>query len=402
MSFYVKKWGLGHRSGWRVSAVALVAVCAVGLSACGVGGSSDGGGGGDEGPIKIALLAAETGPLAQSTYAKAANLRVKEINAAGGVNGRDLKLTVYDIGADPQTAINAANKLVGDHNVIVIGGAVTTLVNAVQPILDRADIPLLYQANTAALSRDVSGYKKIFSLGATTQAQQAAPVNFAKNKLGAGSVAVIGTNDEGSQTAARFGKEAAKEAGLTLQSDQAVAPTVTDVTPQILKIKAADVILEIGVPAVDTIVIRNARQNGVDVPILTTAGGAAQVTYKLTPADQLKDVYVTAVCATDVPLENQVDGAAKTYLKAFADEYGADVKQGTLAGTNYDGVSLAALALEAVGSSDKAKLIEYFDSSVKLEGVCGSYESQPEIGVLASPKNAFIMSAEGGHLKRAE
>lgn len=398
MSIKVNKQRLRSRSVLQVSALAFAGM--VGFTAC--AGQTDGGGDSGDGPVKIALMVSETGPIVQPAYLQAGELKEKQINEAGGVGGRDVEVNVYDIGGDPQTAINAANKAVGEGNVIAVGVAVTTLVNAVQPILERADVPLLYMANTASLTTDVSGFDNIFALTATTQAQQSAAVDFMKNNLGVKSVALTNTNDEGSQAAAGFAKSSVEEAGLEVQSDQAVAPTVTDLTPQVLNLKDADAILENGVPSVDTILIRNARQNGVDIPILLSIGGAGQVSNKLTPADQLDGVYINGVCAADIPLANQAGGPAEEYLSDFSAAYGADTPHSTLAGVVYDGLGIAADAVESVGSSDPAKLTEYFRDSVDSEGVCGTYKSNSETGVLASPDNAFVLSAAGGQLKRAE
>jgi len=101
------------------------------LSACGSSSSSGGGGG----PIKIGALTDLTGAFGVVGKANkaVAEFTVDEINAAGGVLGRQLELTVVDSATDPSVGAQAAKRLVESTKVdMVIGGVATNMREAIR------------------------------------------------------------------------------------------------------------------------------------------------------------------------------------------------------------------------------------------------------------------------------
>ena len=73
--------------------------------------------------IRIAVAASMTGPLAESgdEVKRGAELAAKDINAAGGVNGRRIVLTVEDDVCDPKQAVSVANRIVAEQIALVDG-----------------------------------------------------------------------------------------------------------------------------------------------------------------------------------------------------------------------------------------------------------------------------------------
>lgn len=79
-----------------------------------------------------------------------ADLYLKEVNDAGGIDGKKLNLIFEDDEANPDKSIQAFNKLVDNDSVPVIMGAVTSgSTNAVGPQATSRSIPLLAPASTA-------------------------------------------------------------------------------------------------------------------------------------------------------------------------------------------------------------------------------------------------------------
>jgi branched-chain amino acid transport system substrate-binding protein len=374
----------------RATAVAGAALLATGLAACGGGGAAAQTG--KNSTIRIAVLAPLTGAYAADANPKALKLAEKKINADGGVHGRDVKLSIYDTASDAQVALNAANKAVADGVDIAIGGIFTTELKAIEPVFARAHIPQLSLANETG--------KTSFNVNPPQTAGAEASVAFAQKVLHAKSAALLTTNDEGSLSNAKINADAAHKAGLPVAGRQEVAPTATDITPQIRELKGVDVVLETAVPTVDTIAIRTMRQNAIDVPLVLSLGGIFQITGQLTPPDQLHNVYINSICAAALPIEAQHNELAKAYLEQFAAEYGHQAAQSPLAPRFFDAVHIAA---EAVASADSPeKRIKYLESSLDYRGACGSYKSGPGSRYLGSPENAFIMSAKDGKLTRAD
>src|SRR5258706_530306 len=73
------------------------------------------------------------------------NMRVDEINANGGINGRKLKLVVEDHGYDPKKAVLATQKLVQKDRIFALVGPISTpTAMASVPILFDKNIPHLF------------------------------------------------------------------------------------------------------------------------------------------------------------------------------------------------------------------------------------------------------------------
>src|SRR5690349_24144692 len=90
-------------------------------------------------PIKIGALFAVTGPASflGEPERNSAQMVVDEINKAGGVKGRKLELVTYDTGGDASKAVQLANKLIkNDQVVAVIGPSTTGDTMAVIPVLE--------------------------------------------------------------------------------------------------------------------------------------------------------------------------------------------------------------------------------------------------------------------------
>jgi branched-chain amino acid transport system substrate-binding protein len=73
--------------------------------------------------IRIAVAASMTGPLAESgdEVKRGAELAARDINAAGGVNGRKIVLSIEDDACDPKQAVSVANHVVGEQIALVDG-----------------------------------------------------------------------------------------------------------------------------------------------------------------------------------------------------------------------------------------------------------------------------------------
>jgi branched-chain amino acid transport system substrate-binding protein len=77
-----------------------------------------------KGEILIGNLQDESGGMKalSSALTYAATLKIEEVNAAGGINGRMLKLVTYDTRSDVNEAINALNRMVSQDKVPVVLG----------------------------------------------------------------------------------------------------------------------------------------------------------------------------------------------------------------------------------------------------------------------------------------
>lgn len=124
-----------------LSAAALAATM---LTACGSGGGSSSG---DGDTVKVGLLHSLTGSMAisEKSVRDAEMLAIKEINAAGGVNGKQIEYVEEDGASEPSTFATKAEKLIDSEGVSTIFGCWTSSSRkAVKPIVEEYGSLLWY------------------------------------------------------------------------------------------------------------------------------------------------------------------------------------------------------------------------------------------------------------------
>lgn len=124
-----------------LSAAALAATM---LTACGSGGGSSSG---DGDTVKVGLLHSLTGSMAisEKSFRDAEVLAIKEINAAGGVNGKRIEYVEEDGASEPSTFATKAEKLIDSEGVSTIFGCWTSSSRkAVKPIVEEYGSLLWY------------------------------------------------------------------------------------------------------------------------------------------------------------------------------------------------------------------------------------------------------------------
>jgi len=99
------------------------------------------------GPIKIGYLPALTGPSSSTGVGmtRGTELAVSVINAAGGINGRQIELVVRDTQSDPTKAVNAVAELAQRARASIIWGPLNSgEALAATPLISRQNIPMLH------------------------------------------------------------------------------------------------------------------------------------------------------------------------------------------------------------------------------------------------------------------
>jgi urea transport system substrate-binding protein len=118
-------------------------VATIGLAGC-LGGS---GGGGGSGPIKVGLLSPLSG--AWTVYGRAHKrgfeIAIDQVNAEGGINGREVEVILEDYETDPKLATEKAQKLARQDNVDVLAGSFSAATrNATMRVANQEGLILLF------------------------------------------------------------------------------------------------------------------------------------------------------------------------------------------------------------------------------------------------------------------
>jgi len=347
--------------GWRTSAALLVAGAAAltGCSAEGAGGSDD--------TYKIGMLAALSGPAAQTGQHQrdGAQAAVDAINEAGGVNGRKLKLVVRDDAGNPNTAVSGFNELVRDDAIVgIFGSTFGSATLAVKPLLDRNEIPVIAPNTTHEITNPSSEW--LFRNIISAEGEVEAAVELAREN-GIEKIAVLHSTDAyGSQ-----GGDLLKNSGLDVVAVEEMESDATDVTTQLTKIKAAkpDALFLWAITPGAGLALKNAGQVGLDVPIIS--GVAGPTAGNITAAGQssaLSRWLNVGLIDPENPLPRQEEAIEN--LKAAQPDYAPDV----YSVTGYSGIELFAEALEAAGEdADRSAIRDAIESIQGLDTVSGVY-----------------------------
>jgi len=341
--------------GWRRSAVAL-ALCTSAASA-------------QAQEVRLPVLVPLTGFVAlEGTSQKNGALL-----AASQSRDVVFKPDVLDTAATPEAAVNAWARAVGDPPPLaVIGPILGTQMLALLPLAKERDVPLITISGTARLSD--MGVPQLFRFFPSDATVKVAHARYVVEKLGAKRPAVIYQSTAYGQS----GREQLAKTFAELKTppvlEESVATTVNDLTPALLRAKAANadvLVLHLHAPST-VLAIRQARQLLPNLPIVAGSAIHQPVTAALLEPSELKGVCAETAAS---PV-----AAATPAMRAFLDAYRAAYKSDpdAYAAAQYDGVRMlgdviASLRRDNI-SATPAKVRERL-AMARYQGVVATYWS---------------------------
>ena len=240
-----------------------------------------------------------------------------QINAAGGVLGRKVKVVVEDDQSKPEEAVNAVLKLINqDKAVAIIGEVASTRSLAGAAICQRSHVPMLSPASTNPKVTKVGNY--IFRVCFTDNFQGWAMAHFAMTDLKIKRFAVLYDVTQDYSTGLRdFFKEAVKKDGGQIVADESYSGTDIDFRPQLSKIKNAqpDAIYVPGYYTQVGSICKQARDLGITVPLLGGDGWDSDRT-AATGGDAVNGCYFTNHYSAD-----QDRPEVKQFVDAYKKKY---------------------------------------------------------------------------------
>lgn len=282
--------------------------------------------------IKLGVLTDMTGVYASlgKSVTQAQRLWAKQTNAAGGICGRTIELTVRDHGYDPQKAVAAYTELAPG----VLGFAQfigSPFVAAVEPRIDGQDKGLVLPQ---AWSASLLGSPYVRVIGATYDVETINAVDYllAEKRVAKGDkIGHVYFEGDYGENALVGSKYAARQAGLTVV-EQKIKPTDNDMSAQVAALKRAyvkAVIVSAG-PRQAASLVGVAAATGFQVPVIGNNSAFAPQLLA-TPAGPalMKDYYVAS---STLPIGSTEPAPAKL-AKEYAAAYPKDVlDNGVVAG----------------------------------------------------------------------
>jgi branched-chain amino acid transport system substrate-binding protein len=217
----------------RFLAVSIAACGALLVAACGSSGSSS-----PSSPIMVGITGPFSGPYADpgSAIKNAGLLAIDDINAAGGINGRKLQGVPEDDACDAQTGVQAAQKLLNEKIVIIVGGYCSGASIPESDTLHRnGDLPFI-TAGSSNPKFTEQGYDNVFRMVSRDDQEAPADVSFMKDWLKATKIAIMHDNTTYAKGVADSAKQAALASGMTVTYFDAITPGQRDYTAALEKV----------------------------------------------------------------------------------------------------------------------------------------------------------------------
>ena len=323
-------------------------------------------------PIKIGFIASMTGTAATAGFngIVGVNMAVKEINARGGVLGRQLAVVSADDQSDPTAAVNEARRLVQREKVDVIAGPIASqLTMAAAPVFTEGKVAQISISGAAAITTQVAPYH--FSLLPSSEAQADAIANYIATTLKAKSVATI--HDSGAQ--ARSIIEAIKanfaKRGIPITGEEEYSLATTDMTPQLLTLRRGNpeaMVLIAGTGTDTGYVVKNLADLNWNIKVVGNISVVVQpaVTIKVAGPDAFKNTaginYKSLTyCSTDAVGSSDYAKFAVRLKAEVGDKF--PQYSPTVVSYIYDIVNVFKAAIEATKTTDGPTLTAWLEQS---------------------------------------
>jgi branched-chain amino acid transport system substrate-binding protein len=308
--------------------------------------------------IKIGVNEPLTGAFAASgTYVvNGAKIAADEINAKGGILGKQIELVIEDNKSNPTEAAAVAEKLITRDKVPVMMGAWgSSLTLAVMPKLMEYETPMVVETSSSG-KITTSGNPYIFRISPPSAIEAVAFKQIVdKLALKKADFLVI-NNDWGRGTAEDFGKMF-KEKGINVGLVETMDQGAQDMSAQLSKIKGSDSETLIVTTAVDqlTLIFKQAAALGLKKKIITT-GGSQNPDQIIAQAGAAANG--TMHLTTFLPWfpDKTPNPKATEYFIAEWKKRGFDFAGCTESFRGYDGIRTAAAAIEKAGKADAAAI----------------------------------------------
>lgn len=185
-------------------------------------------------------------------------------------------------------------------------------------------------------------------------------------------IAEINTNESyGLNSSGAFNAEV-KKLGSKVDSEQKISPTATDLTSQVLGFNGADWIAAWIYPNEFGVLDKQLKQNGKTAKIMGSGSAELAFGFGLLKVGQTAgDYYATLGCNPEDPAAGSALASVVTAYKAAYPKAAVPFSQAISA---YDGVFIAAKAVEAAGSTDPKAINDQL-SKITYTGACGDYKA---------------------------
>ncbi|HEV3209633.1 MAG TPA: ABC transporter substrate-binding protein [Chthoniobacterales bacterium] len=345
--------------------------------------------------IKIGEFGSLTGDNASfgTSQNNGVQMAVEEINAAGGVLGKKIDLTVEDNMTKQGETTTIARKLISqDHVVAIIGEVASSKTLEAAPIAQAAKIPLIATAATNPKVTQTGDY--VFRVCFTDDFQAVVIARFVLEKLKQKNIAFMtDVKQDYSVGLTKIAKDYLAKNGGNIVKEQSYSSGDKDFRAQLTDLKSAnpDVIIITGYYPEASLIAKQARQFGIKA---TLVGGDGWDGSSLIPVGgkAIEGAFFSNHFSTE-----DKSPLVQDFVKKYKQKYNA--VPDAFAALGYDATKLLADAIKRAGSTDSDKIRAAIQDTEGFPGVSGKITIGKDRNAV---KSAVILTIKDGALKYAE
>ncbi len=363
-------------------------------AALGLGGCDKSGG--SAGEIVVGEFASLTGK--EATFGTSSHegtlLAIEEINAAGGVLGKKIKLLTEDNQSKAGESATVVNKLISkDGAVAILGEVASSRSLEAAPICQSNSIPMISPSSTNPKVTETGNF--IFRVCFIDPFQGTVMANFAKNRLNAKKVAVFtDVKSDYSKGLAKFFKEGFSKGGGEIVAELDFNGGDKDFKGQLTTIKSKnpDAVFVPGYYTDAALICIQAKEIGLTVPLF---GGDGWESEKLTEIgkEAVEGNYFSTHYHPEVS-----SAKSKAFVESYKKRFGGKMPD-AMAALGYDSAMLLADAFKRAESTDGAKVRDALAATKGLEAVTGKTTLDAKRDAV---KAAVIIQVKGGKFSFVE
>lgn len=316
-------------------------------------------------------------------------LAVEEMNAAGGINGKQIKLITYDDKGDTKEVGAAVTRLVAnDHVVAVLGEVASNLSLAGAPVCQEHGVPMVSPSSTNPQVTKIGD--KIFRVCFIDPFQGYVCAKFAREQEGlkAEKIAILYDQTQAySKGLAEEFEKAFESLGGTICENQAYSRGDQDFTAQLTAIRSsnADMVFVPGYYTDVGNIALQARKLGIEVPLFGGDGWDSSQLYEI-GGDAVNGCYYSNHYSHEDPNPRVQDFIAK-----YKEQHGA-IPDG-LAALGYDAAMLLFDAMQRASSLGGDDLAAAIAQTKDFDGVTGNISIDEQHNAV---KPAVILEMKDG------
>lgn len=344
--------------------------------------------------IKIGALYNLTGGMSSldGPSLAGAQLAVQQINAAGGLLGKQVELIAPDGKTDQQETAKAAQRLLSEGVVAGIGESDTTFVMAGAPLFQEKGIPFVTSGATHPLLPQWVG-DHMFMAPFGDDDQSYAIADYAMETLGQKNFAVWTDNSmDFTKALSAFFIERVEAKGGSILAKDSFMMGDTDFSAQIARLSALDpapdAVFISAIPSEAGISVKQIREAGLTLPVVSGDGFDTELVATVPGPELANDIWFS----THTYLADDRPEVTK-FIADYTDAYG-HAPENAFAPLGYDALNLVADAIRRAGSDTPSEIRDALAETRDFPGVTGviSYTRDS----MVPPKPISIIKVSGG------